>query len=184
MLLRQVPGKICLFAGGIVRHTLRILMRPLFEECSSSVNFNPFDQFTYHKIKIGNDVFIGKGACFSSQNGITIGNKVLIGPNVTIMGGDHNTSVLGKYMADVKTKLAKNDIAVKVEDDVWVGTGAIILKGVNVGRGAIIAAGSVVNCNVEPYSVVGGVPAKHIRFRWTKAEISRHEKELYPESCS
>ena len=59
-------------------------------------------------------------------------------------------------------------------------TGVIILKGVHVGRGSVIAAGSVVTHGIPPYAVVGGVPTKVIRFRWSLDEILAHEAEIYP----
>jgi len=105
----------------------------------------------------------------------------MFGPNVTIRGGNHNTSVIGKYMYDVHEKRPEDDVPVVIEDDVWVGTDVVILKGVRVGRGSIIAAGAVVNKNVLPYSIVGGVPAKLIKMRWSKEEIQKHEELLYRE---
>ncbi|HED36913.1 MAG TPA: acyltransferase [Ignavibacteria bacterium] len=176
---KQLPGKIWLLSTGVFRRLLRMLIKPLFYKCGSNVRFNPYDQFLYDSITFGDDIFVGKGACFFVSKGLTVGNKVMFGPNVTIRGGNHNTSVLGKYMADVKIKRQEDDAPVEIEDDVWVGTGVIILKGVTIGRGAIIAAGAVVNRNVEPYSIVGGVPAKHICFRWTADLISKHENILY-----
>ena len=62
-----------------------------------------------------------------------------------------------------------------IEDDVWVGYGAIILSGVKIGKGIIIAAGSVVTKDIEPYSIVGGNPANFIKYRFTKDEIKQHE---------
>ncbi len=102
----------------------------------------------------------------------------MLGPNVTMMGGDHNISVLGKYMFDVKVKLPENDLPIIIEDDVWIGTGAIILKGVKIGRGSIIAAGALVIKNVEPYSIAGGVPATLIKMRFTNEEVREHEQLL------
>ncbi|WP_288785258.1 CatB-related O-acetyltransferase [Bacteroides acidifaciens] len=61
---------------------------------------------------------------------------------------------------------------VVVGNDVWIGSNSILLGGITVGNGAIIAAGSVVNKNVPPYAIVGGVPAKVIRFRFSDAQIS------------
>lgn len=83
-------------------------------------------------------------------------------------------------MFDVIEKLPENDLPVVIDDDVWVGSGAIILKGVHVGRGAIIAAGAVVTGNVQPYSIVAGVPARFMRFRWSDANIRLHDSKLYP----
>lgn len=81
-------------------------------------------------------------------------------------------------MLDVQEKLPESDLPVCVEDDVWVGTGAIILKGVVIGRGAIIAAGAVVTRDVPRYAILGGIPAKVIRMRWSDDQILKHEKML------
>ncbi len=154
-------------------------MKSLLKESGTNVIFFPINSyFTYKNISIGNDVYIGPGACFSSITKIVIGNKVMFGPNVTIMGGDHNTSVIGKYMFDVNEKLSNNDKPIIIENDVWVGTGAIILKGVVIGRGAIIAAGAIVNKSVAPYTIVGGVPAKFIKNRFSSEEVMEHERKL------
>jgi len=79
------------------------------------------------------------------------------GSNVTIIGGDHNASVVGKFMYDyeVQEKRPEDDQDVIIEDDVWIGTGAIILKGVRLGRGSIVAAGALVRKDVLPYTIVG-----------------------------
>jgi acetyltransferase-like isoleucine patch superfamily enzyme len=150
-----------------------------FNSVGKNVIFHPTSSsFSYNSIIIGNDVYIGPGANFSSITYIKIGNKVLFGPNVTIMAGDHNTNCIGKYMFDVEDKLPENDLPVTIEDDVWVGTDSIILKGVTIGTGSVIAAGSVVTKNVDPYSVVAGVPATKIKMRFTEEEIKKHKKIL------
>ncbi len=83
-------------------------------------------------------------------------------------------------MCDVIEKRPEDDQDVIIDDDVWVGSGAIILKGVRVGRGSIIAAGAVVNKDVPPYSIVGGVPARKIGTRFGNVEtILKHEASLY-----
>ncbi len=100
----------------------------------------------------------------------------MFGPNVTIRGGNHASHIIGKYLFDYTDadKLPEDDEPVIIEDDVWVGTGAIILKGVRVGTGAIIAAGAVVTKDVPPYTIVGGVPAKVIKHRFNKEELAQH----------
>jgi len=123
----------------------RRVLKSTFKRCGKNVSFDPGDVYSYQNIEIGDDVFIGPGANLQAgESGIIIGNKVMFGPNVSIMGGDHNFSEIGQFMFDVKVKRPANDQTVVVEDDVWIGAGAIILKGVCLGRGCIVAAGSVV----------------------------------------
>ncbi len=109
-----------------------------------------------------------------------------MGNNVALVGKyDHNFHQIGVPIR-LASQIRDRDynwkgLASKViiEDDVWVGFGAIILSGVKIGKGAIIAAGSVVIKDVEPYSIVGGNPAQFIKYRFNKEEINRHEKKLY-----
>ena len=65
-----------------------------------------------------------------------------------------------------------------IEDGVWMGCNVIVLKGVKVGRGAVVAAGAVVTKDVPPYAIVGGNPAKVIKFRFTDEQILEHERYL------
>jgi len=155
-------------------------MLPLFKKHGKNVVFFPTNSsFSYKTIVLGNDVYIGPGAVLSATvSGIVFGNKIQLGPNVTMMGGNHNTTVIGKYMYDVNEKLPENDLPIIIEDDVWIGTGAIILKGVHIGEGAIVASGALVNKNVPDYSVVGGVPAKILKMRFTEEQIKEHKKGL------
>ena len=159
-----------------------LLLRPLFRSHGRNFIFDPSGRYSFNTISVGNDVYIGPGAQFSSIKSITIGNKIIFGPNVTIMGGDHNTSQIGRFMYDVQEKCSEDDLPIVIEDDVWIGTGAIILKGVTIGRGSIVAAGAVVTKNVPPYLIVGGVPAKVLRVRFDIETIIRHETALYPKN--
>ena len=68
-----------------------------------------------------------------------------------------------------------------VENDVWIGSNVTILSGVTISRGTTVAAGAVVNRSTPPYSIVGGVPAKFIKFYWSIEQILEHEAQLYPE---
>ena len=68
-----------------------------------------------------------------------------------------------------------------IENDVWIGSNVTLLMGVTVGRGATIAAGAVVNKDIPPYCIVGGVPARVIKYYWSIDEILQHEKLLYEE---
>lgn len=167
---------------GSINKILSQLFKSNFLSCGKNVNYsacrsniNP-----YKNISIGNDVYIGPGATFlCTESKIIIGNKVLMGPNVTIIGGDHRISELGRFIYDIQDKNPEDDKDVFIEDDVWIGTGVIILKGVTIGRGSIIAAAALVNKNVPPYAIVGGVPAKILKYRFTIEEILKHEAMLY-----
>lgn len=97
----------------------------------------------------------------SAAGSITIGNYVHTGANVVMLGFNH-----GFYTKDIPTKEQDYmDAPILIKDDVWIGTGAIILAGVTIGEGAIIAAGAVVNKDVPEYAIVGGIPAKVLKYR-------------------
>jgi acetyltransferase-like isoleucine patch superfamily enzyme len=157
--------------------------RDQFAACGKRVHFYPTKSYFYYKhVELGDQVYIGPGASFlCSESSIKVGDKVSFGPNVTIVGGNHSTHIIGKYMADyeLSDKLEADDQDVIIETDVWVGAEACILKGVRIGRGSIVAAGSVVIKDVAPYSIVGGVPARLLKFRWSPDEIMQHEEILY-----
>lgn len=172
-----------LIRGGINRFFV-VVYKKLMISCGKNVRFSPLtSDFTYRNISIGNDVYIGPRALFvATESKIYIGNKVLFGPNVTIIGGDHNTSNIGQFIFDVKHKEIGDDQDVRIEDDVWIGANVTILKGVTIGRGAIVAAGSLVLKNVMPYSIVGGLPAKKLKDRFSFEEIVIHEQKLYNEN--
>ena len=155
------------------------LVKNAFKKCGKNVHFSPLNSdFSYNKISIGNDVYIGPHAMFSSLKGITIGSKVTFGPNVSIMAGNHNFREVGKYIFDVHYKRDDDDLPVVIEDDTWIGCNVTILKGVRIGRGAIVGAGSVVTKDVPDYAIVGGNPAKIIRNRFSEEEIAEHERLL------
>lgn len=154
-------------------------VRNSFARCGNNVHFSPLNSdFTYNSISIGDNVYIGPHAIFRSIERIEIGSNVLFGPRVTIVGGDHNYREIGKYMFEVKQKRDGDDLPVVIESDTWIGCNSIILKGVTIGHGAIVGARSVVTKDVPPYAIVGGNPAKIIRYRWDEDTIQVHERLL------
>lgn len=182
--LSRLPGRTLLFGKGALNRALTCLLKPLFHQCGRNVRFQAFDRFSFGRISLGNDVYIGPGAKLSASDSfLRVGNKVQFGPNVTIMAGDHNVSELGKAIFDMHEARPEDNLPVEIDDDVWVGAGATILKGCRIGRGAIVAAAAVVTKSVPPYAIVVGVPARVVRFRWAVDEILRHERELYPEEA-
>lgn len=176
-MLLNIYYYIIVFLLKVIRRAKILVIRPLFAKYGSNFIFDPAGWYSFDTIEVGNDVFIGLGAHFAASNSkIIIGNKVLIGPNVCMLGGDHNTSVLGAYMYDIQNKCLGDDLPITISDDVWIGAGATILKGVNIGEGAIIGAGAIVTKDVPEYSVVCGVPAKVIKMRFTTDEIIEHKR--------
>ena len=130
-------------------------------------------------ISFGDYVTVGVNSLFMSTGAkLVIGNKVLFGPHVFIITGNHQINQVGTYITDVTKKTEKCDEDVIIEDDVWIGTGTIILKGVTIGRGSVIGAGSVVTKSTKPYSINAGNPCRFIKMRFTDEEIKEHEKIL------
>lgn len=147
--------------------------------CGVNVQIGNNCTFIESNLFLGSNIYIGDGASFiSGISKIIIEDYVMFGPNVTIRGGDHRIDVVGEYMFNVKVKLPENDMDVHIETDVWIGCNATILKGVNIGRGAVVAAGAVVTKNVIPYSIVAGNPARIIKMRFNEDQIKLHEKLL------
>lgn len=108
------------------------------------------------------------------ETNLHIGSYCSIAPGVQfLLGGEHQINSISTYPFKVnvfgyeKEAGSKGDIVIK--DDVWIGANAIICSGVTIRQGAIVAAGAVVTKNVEPYSIVGGNPAKVIRYRFEKS---------------
>lgn len=155
-----------------------------FASIGKNVIFHPTNSsFSYKNITIGSNVGIGENAYFNATlSHIYIENNIAIAPNVTIRGGNHRFDIVGKWITDytAKDKNPSDDEPVYIEDDCWIGTNVTILKGVRIGRGSIVAAGSVVHKSCPPYSIIVGVPAKVIKFRWNNLEqILAHERMLY-----
>lgn len=112
------------------------------------------------KISIGKRTTIGYQTFIFSSRQIRIGSDCLIAPFVYIVDSDHGTDRTKKI-----NEQPNISSPVTIGDDVWIGSGAKILRGVTIGNGAVIATGAVVNHDVEPYQIVGGIPAKGIGYR-------------------
>lgn len=115
--------------------------------------------------QIGSWVFINHGTTFSTPYGIKIGNFVMIGPNCLFTSVHHSFDDWKKPMIFQKPVIKP----IVIGDDVWIGANVTVLGGVTIGRGAVVAAGAVVTKDVKPYTIVGGVPAKFIKFRFDQA---------------
>jgi galactoside O-acetyltransferase len=115
----------------------------------------PVVVYAPERLSLGSYVDIGEFAVLRASGGLEIGDRVVIAAHAVITTRGH-TEDPPRWGRNV-------DKAVAIEDDVWIGAAAVILPGVVVGRGAIVAAGAVVTTSVEPYTVVGGVPARMLK---------------------
>lgn len=138
---------------------------------------------SYHGFTVGDNVYIGK-YCTIECDG-TIGNDVMIGNNVGLIGRyDHDFRTVGKsirespWIGDADHSGPGKGLTIVIGDDVWIGFGAIVLSGVTIGRGAIIAAGSVVTKDVKPYAIIAGNPARQIDVRFSEDSILEHERSM------
>ena len=116
--------------------------------------FPPFYADFGRNIHLGKNVFINSGCHFQDQGGIYIGDDVLIGHNVVLATVNHNLNPFDRH------NIYKPII---IGNRVWIGSGAVITQGVRIGDGAVIAAGAIVNRDVAPNTVVGGVPARLLK---------------------
>lgn len=106
---------------------------------------------------------------------VYIGKYTMIGPKVSIVGHDHVYDIVGKPI--IFSGRPVGDCKTTLSNDVWIGAGVIILRGVKIGSGAVVAAGSVVTKDIPECTIVGGVPAKFIKNRFeTMKEAEEHLK--------
>jgi chloramphenicol O-acetyltransferase type B len=136
------------------------------------------------QITIGDNFYIGRYSQIECD--AIIGDNVIFANCVALVGRyDHHYLQIGTPTR-LASQIRNKDYNWKglqskiiIEDDVWIGYGAIILSGVIIGKGSIVAAGSVVTKDVEPYTIVGGNPASFIKKRFTEEEIRQHESLIY-----
>ena len=146
---------------------IRYLSEITGETVDTSVNlFPPFYSDFGRNIHLGKRVFFDAACQLQDQGGIYIGNDVLIGHQTVLATIDH----------DLNPYSRRNHYApIHIGDRVWIGAGVVITGGVSIGEGAVVAAGAVVTRDVPAFSIVGGVPAKVIRF------LTEEERKPLPE---
>lgn len=115
----------------------------------------------YNKMHLGDHVSINSGARFLGRGEIHIGRYFHSGENLTIITSNHNFEYPERIPYD-KVRIHKDVI---IKDFVWIGHSVLILPGVTIGEGAIVAAGAVVAKDIPDYAIAGGTPAKIIRYR-------------------
>lgn len=138
---------------------------------------NPKNVFLSEGVSLGSHAnILTTNACFK------MGLNSYTASGLNVSTGNH-AMVIGRFSRSITEadKPRGLDKDVVVEEDVWFGSNVTLLAGVTIGRGCTVAAGAVVSKSMPPYCVVGGVPAKPIKFKWTIDEILQHESMLYPE---
>ncbi|MEI6327337.1 MAG: DapH/DapD/GlmU-related protein [Candidatus Roizmanbacteria bacterium] len=151
--------------------TIRALFwRPFVKCMGSHVHIMPRVRFySPHGVSIGHHVFINHDTDISGRGVITIGNHVKIGPFCSIHSVDHEYS-------DWKLPMDEQGMwaaPITIGNDVWIAANVTITPGVTIGQGSIVGANAVVTKDVAPYSIVGGVPARHIKYRFDNQTITK-----------
>ena len=154
------PG---MFLGSRCR---RLFYRLVLKKCGKGLRTHTgFFLLEPRNVSIGNNVGFNAGCWLNGGGGITIGDHVLFGPRVIIHSANHRFDRLDVPICEQ----GHDHKEVVIEDNVWVGAGCIILPGVTIHSGAVVAAGAVVTQSVPANAVVGGVPARLIRMRGERA---------------
>ena len=176
-----------LYTGSIwiVENCLGFLIKKQMGQCGNNIMIKPLSS-TFKGVEnfyFSDDIRIARYAIiYSTKAKVIIGSKVGIAPYLKIITGNHRIDCIGHFMFDADyEKQPENDKDVIIEGDNWIGINVTILSGVTIGRGSIIAAGAVVNKSCPPYSIIGGTPARILKYRFSIDEILEHERLLYPE---
>jgi acetyltransferase-like isoleucine patch superfamily enzyme len=159
---------------GARRRTLRVILSRRFAAFGKDSSYDPTTSVVagYRNIVIGDSVYIGPHAYISADEvAVEIGNDTVIGPGFYLLAGDHRFDEAG-----VSFQAAHRGVnePIRIGRNVWIGARVSVLKGVTIGDGAIIAAGAVVTRDVEPLTIVAGVPARFLRWRFEGKERHRH----------
>ena len=158
-LARHLPGSFSHLGLGLTNPFRAILCRLMIKKCGKNIIVERGAWFGYD-LEIGDYSGLGLNARLDGPE-IVIGNNVLMGPDVMILTGIHKHD-------DITIPIQAQGIEtapVIIEDDVWIGTRAILLPGIRIGRSSIIGAGAVVAKDVPPFSIAVGNPAKIVRKR-------------------
>lgn len=117
-------------------------------------------------MEIGYNFYFGRNSQILTQSAddLSIGDYVMISPNVIIVATKHIFENIDNIESPIQFENVTSEKII-IEDNVWIGSSAIILNGIRIGKGSIIAAGSIVTKDVMPYTIVAGNPAKVIRYR-------------------
>jgi chloramphenicol O-acetyltransferase type B len=173
--MNQFPCKDSFLKGILKQLRMFLLLRFKYKliKCGKGTYFGHSLLIMPNCVSIGHKSFVGPQCWLQSK--VNIGNFVMLAGRVAIVGGDHRFDIVAVPAIEAGRDVNKT---VTICDDVWIGHQVIIMHGVTIGEGAIVAAGSVVTKDVAPYAIVGGVPAKFIRMRFSEEDIKKHSQAL------
>jgi maltose O-acetyltransferase len=159
-LARHLPNSYSFLSFGLTNPFRATLCRFIFKKCGKNIIIERGAYFGYD-VEIGDYSSIGTNARLDGAANIVIGNHVMMAPDVVIVTANHKHDDITRPMMGQGFERAP----VIIGDDVWIGTRAIILPGVKIGRSSIIGAGAVVAKDVAPFSIVVGNPATLVKKR-------------------
>ncbi|MCI1710755.1 MAG: hypothetical protein LKM39_10980 [Chiayiivirga sp.] len=151
-------------------------LRTRFGRVGSDFVFDPVSSrfVTPNSLSVGDDCFINAGAHISGD--VELGNRVLLGPDVKLLSGQHLFSLPGHHPRFLRASHESPEHIARlvVEDDVWIGAAVVVVGGVTVGSGSVVGAGAVVSRDIPPYVVAVGVPAKPVRRIFDDSTLRKH----------
>ncbi len=176
-ILLCLPGWIPTPAGTALRW---LVWAPLFDSCGRVRFSTGLDMAGTMNMRFGDGVRVGRHCFLSAQNGrLELGDRVSLSPCVHVCAdegcitiGPHTAIGMGTVLRSSNHRIDRLDVpimdqghesgVITIEEDVWIGANCVITPNVTIGRGAVVGAGAVVTRDVEPYAIVGGVPARVI----------------------
>lgn len=171
------------FAGRLLELLKKYRHVAQYRRLNKHNETTPVNIFPIEKVRVGKYTY---GEIYLTDHSdaavfLELGHYCSIAPGVKfLLAGEHNTDTASTFPFQAKFRLVKNEAATRgsiiVEDDVWIGANCLVLSGARISRGAVVAAGSVVTKDVPPYSIVGGNPAKVLRFRYSEEIIEQVSK--------
>jgi len=163
-IIRLISGLTKLTGLARIWRTMRRVIRTSYgysrvKQCGKNVYFPPgMVIWSPQKLTIGDDVSFGEPVHICAGGEVIIGDRVMIASFSSLHSLTHDPTQQPMVGTLIRKKIV-------IEDDVWIGAGAIILPGVRIGRGAVVGAGAVVSKDVPPFTIVTGVPAQVVKKR-------------------
>ena len=157
-------GSIKLLKRMVINRSRYYLKRAMFIDIKAGKRFYPRSPFYVRrgsKVRLGNDVYIGRAAHIAGN--LEVGDDVLIASCVSFVGGDHQIDNIGNLL--IRESGRSSNLTTTIESNVWIGHGCIVMLGIRMKKGSVLAAGSVLTKDVGEDEIWAGVPAKFVRKR-------------------